>query len=158
PKLQQFINPVTGRLHAHYNLAGTKSGRFSCSAPNLQQLPSAKAPEFKNAIIAAPGHVLVGGDWSQIEMRAAAWISRDPALTAVYEQERDLHTETAAVIAGVAAAEVTPAQRQGAKAVNFGSIYGIGPRTLAEDAFDTYGIDMTEAEARAALARFFLAY
>jgi DNA polymerase I-like protein with 3'-5' exonuclease and polymerase domains len=157
-KLQQFINPITRRLHAHYNLAGTKSGRFSCSAPNLQQLPSAKAPEFKNAIIAAPGHVLVGGDWSQIEMRAAAWISQDPALTAVYEQERDLHIETAAVIAGVSPAEVTPAQRQGAKAVNFGSIYGIGARTLAENAFDTYGIDMTEADAGAALDRFFLAY
>ena len=70
------------------------------SGPNLQQLPSAKAPDFK-PIVAAPGCVLVAGDWTQIEMRAAAWISRDPALTAVYEQGRDLHTETAALVAGV---------------------------------------------------------
>jgi DNA polymerase-1 len=158
PKLRAFVNPVTGRLHAHYNLAAAKAGRFSCSQPNLQQLPSVKAPEFKRAIVAAPGYVLVACDWSQIEMRAAAWISGDPALTAVYEQERDIHSETAAVIAGVAPAEVSAAQRQGAKAVNFGSIYGVGPRTLAEDAFDTYGIEMTETEARAALDRFFLIY
>jgi DNA polymerase I-like protein with 3'-5' exonuclease and polymerase domains len=158
PKLRDFVNPVTGRLHCFYNIAASKAGRFTASSPNLQQLPSAKAPGFKAAIIAAPGNVLVGGDWSQIEMRAAAWISRDPALTAVYADERDLHTETAALIAGVPVEEVNPAQRQGAKAVNFGSIYGVGPRTLAENAFDTYGVDMTAGAARAALDRFFLEY
>jgi DNA polymerase-1 len=158
PKLRDHINPVTGRLHCSYNNAASKAGRFTASSPNLQQLPSAKAPDFKACIVAAPGCLLVGGDWSQIEMRAAAWISRDPALTAVYEQARDLHSETAGLIAGVSVTEVTKEQRQGAKAVNFGSIYGIGPRTLAEDAFDTYGIDMTAAEAKAALDRFFLAY
>jgi len=158
PKLRDHINPVTGRIHCSYNNAASKAGRFSASSPNLQQLPSARAPDFKVCVSAAPGCVLVGGDWSQIEMRAAAWISRDSALTAVYEQERDLHTETAAVVAGVSPAEVSPAQRQGAKAVNFGSIYGVGPRTLAENAFDTYGIDMKVAEARAALDRFFLKF
>jgi DNA polymerase I-like protein with 3'-5' exonuclease and polymerase domains len=158
PKLRGFINPVTGRLHCSYNIAASKAGRFTASSPNLQQLPSAKAPDFKATIISAPGNVLIGGDWSQIEMRAAAWISGDPALTAVYVDERDLHVETAALIARVAVDEVTPAQRQGAKAVNFGSIYGVGPRTLAENAFDTYGVDMTAAEARAALDRFFLEY
>ena len=158
PKLRTFLNPVTGRIHCSYNNAASKAGRFSASSPNLQQLPSAKAPDFKACVVAAPGYVLVGGDWSQIEMRAAAWISRDSALTAVYEQERDLHTETAAVIAGISPAEVSAAQRQGAKAVNFGSIYGVGSRTLAENAFDAYGIDMTVAEAQAALNRFFQAY
>jgi DNA polymerase I len=157
-KLHQFISPVTGRLHAHYNIAASKAGRFSCSGPNLQQLPSSAAPEFKQAISAAPGCVLVGGDWSQIEMRAAAWISQDPALTRVYEERRDLHSETAAVVAGIPVDEVSAAQRQSAKAVNFGSIYGVGPRTLAENAYDIYGIDMTVVEAAAALDRFFLTY
>jgi len=101
PQLTEFINPVTNRLHCHYNIAGTKAGRFSASRPNLQQLPSAKAPAFKACIVASPGYVLVGGDWSQIEMRAAACISGDTTLTAIYEQGRDLHTETAALIANV---------------------------------------------------------
>jgi DNA polymerase-1 len=158
PKLRQFVNPITGRIHCSYNIAASKAGRFTVSKPNLQQLPSTKAPDFKAAVVASPGCVLVGGDWSQIEMRAAAWISGDPALTAVYEEQRDLHTETAALIAGVPVNEVTAAQRQGAKAVNFGSIYGVGPRALAASAFDTYGVDMTLAEAKGALDRFFAAY
>ena len=158
PKLAEFINPITGRIHASYNIAGTKAGRFSASKPNLQQLPSAKAPDFRKAIVAAPGCVLVGGDWSQIELRAAAWISGDPTLTAVFQEGRDLHTETASAISGVQPDQVTKAQRAAAKAVNFGSIYGVGPRTLAENAFDSYGIDMSERDARDALDRFFARY
>ena len=158
PKLAEFINPITGRIHASYNIAGAKSGRFTSSRPNLQQLPSTKAPDFRKAIVAAPGHVLVGGDWSQIELRAAAWISGDPNLTAVFREGRDLHDETAAAISGVPVDQVSKAQRAAAKAVNFGSIYGIGPRSLAENAFDAYGIEMAEQEARGALERFFQRY
>ena len=95
------INPVTGRFHASYKLAGAKSGRFSASEPNLQNLPSRRAPEFREAIVAKPGYVLVGGDWSQIELRGAAWISKDENMTAVFREGRDLHTETASAIAGV---------------------------------------------------------
>jgi DNA polymerase-1 len=158
PRLAEHINPVTGRLHASYRIAGAKSGRFTCSAPPLQQLPSAAAPEFKSCITAAPGCILISADWSQIELRAAAWISGDPALTAVYEEGRDLHVETAAAIAGIAPAEVTPQQRQCAKAVNFGSIYGIKGPSLAANIFDDYGIVMSVREATAALDRFFATY
>ena len=152
--LYEHVNRQTGRLHANYNISGAKSGRFTCSRPNLQQLPSNRAPEFRNCIVAAPGHLFVCGDWNQIELRAAAWLFKDPALTAVYEQGRDLHTETAALIAGIPIEKVTSQQRQGAKAVNFGAIYGIGARSLAWNAFATYGVDMGVAEARLALARF----
>jgi DNA polymerase I-like protein with 3'-5' exonuclease and polymerase domains len=159
PKLAAAVEPETGRLHSSYNIAGTKAGRFSCSNPNLQQLPKAKAPDFRRCIVAAPGHVLVRGDWTQVEMRAAGWITGDAALTAVFaDASRDLHTETAAAIAGIPVTEVTPEQRQSAKAVNYGSIYGIGARALAENAFTDYGVEMTEAEAARVLDRFFQTY
>jgi DNA polymerase I-like protein with 3'-5' exonuclease and polymerase domains len=89
--LAELINPDTGRLHPHFNIAGAKSGRFTCTNPNLQQLPSRRAPDFRRCIVAKPGYLLVGCDWSQIELRAAAWLSKDPTLTALYANGQDLH-------------------------------------------------------------------
>jgi len=96
PNLVAYVNPVTGRIHCDYNLAATKSGRFSASHPNLQQLPARKSKAFKKCIVAAPGNLLVGGDWSQVEMRAAAWISGDRALTEIFRNGQDIHCITAA--------------------------------------------------------------
>jgi DNA polymerase-1 len=158
PNLAKMVNPVTGRLHASFNIAGTKAGRFSCTRPNLQQLPSAKAPDFKRCIVPAPGHLLVGCDWSQVELRAAAWISGDVALTQLYADGRDLHTENAALIAGVALNDVTKEQRQGAKAVSFGALYGMQAPGLVEYAFDAYGVYLTIHDAELALTRFFNTY
>jgi DNA polymerase I-like protein with 3'-5' exonuclease and polymerase domains len=160
PKLAGFVNPTTGRIHCSYNLAATKAGRFSASKPNLQQLPSVKSPEFRRCIIPAKGYVFVGCDWNQVEMRAAASISGCRTLTAVYAANpvRDLHRETASAIAHVPYDQVSAAQRQSAKPVNFGAIYGIGAGTLSEDAFDNYGILMTEAEAQLALDAFFATF
>lgn len=157
-KLASMVNPVTGRLHTHYSIAGTKAGRFSASVPNLQQLPSRRAPEFKRCVVAAPGNVLIGCDWSQIELRAAAWISGDVALTELYANGRDLHAENAAAIANVSMDEVTQAMRTAAKAVSFGALYGIGPTNLAINARADYGVEMSEDDAREALDRFFSAY
>jgi DNA polymerase-1 len=153
--LAALINPATERLHAHYNIAGAKSGRFTCTNPNLQQLPSRRAPAFRRCIVAAPGCLLVGCDWNQVELRAIAWLSDDPVLTALYAHGRDLHREIAAQIVGIPLDAVTKEQRQGAKAVAFGSVYGIGPRSLVESAFVSYGVTMTEAEAKQALDAFF---
>lgn len=155
PNFQKHINPVTGRIHCVYNLAGTKSGRFSARAPNLQQLPSVRAPLFKHCIVAAPGYQLVACDFSQVELRAAAWITGDRELTRVYQENRDLHAETAAKFAGVPVDAVTDVQRQAAKPVNFGAIYGIGPETLRLNAYADYGIDMTLREAERRLQQFF---
>jgi DNA polymerase-1 len=94
-------------------------------------------------------------DWNQVELRAIAWLSGDAELTALYAEGRDLHRETAAAVAGIAPEDVTREQRQAAKAVNFGSIYGISARGLAEYAFASYGIDMPEVEAKHALDTFF---
>lgn len=155
PSLAEKVNPVTGRLHCHFSIAATKAGRFAASGPNLQQLPSSRAPQFRQCIVAAPGNVLVVCDWSQIELRAAAWISEDRALTDLYRRGGDLHRENAAMITGVLLDAVTPEQRQAAKPVSFGAIFGIGPASLAEDAFANYGVEMSEAEARHALDAFF---
>jgi DNA polymerase-1 len=161
PKLISFVNRATGRIHCAYNLAATKAGRFSASKPNLQQLPGDKInSEFRRCIVPAEGYLLIGCDWNQIEMRGAAWISKCPVMTAVYLADpiRDLHTETAAAIAHITPDSVTKVQRQAAKPVNFGSIYGVGALTLAENAFDDYGILMTEAEAQRALDSFFATF
>jgi DNA polymerase I-like protein with 3'-5' exonuclease and polymerase domains len=155
PRLAQRVSPVTGRLHGRYNVAATKAGRFSASSPNLQQLPAKRAPEFKSCIVASPGYALVGCDWSQIEMRAAAWLYGDPVLTQIFADGRDIHTETAARIAGVAAAAVTDAQRAAAKPINYGAIYGQGPAGLRENAFVNYSVELSLAEAEHAHRRFF---
>jgi DNA polymerase I-like protein with 3'-5' exonuclease and polymerase domains len=158
PKLAGQLNAATGRLHANFSISGAKSGRFSCSHPNLQQLPSARAPAFKQCVIAAPGNVLVGCDWNQIEVRAAAWLSGDTALTQLYAEDRDLHAENAAMLAGVALADVTKDMRQAAKAVTFGSLFGMQARGLVEYAFDAYGIEIGLLDAEQALQRFFRSY
>ncbi len=159
PTLIDKINPVTGRLRCRFIISGSKAGRFTARNPNLQQLPSRKAKEFRECVGAASGCVIVGCDWDQVELRGIAWVSGDPALTAVYVDGRDLHKENAAAFATVPLEEMTPEQRtdarNAAKAVSFGSIYGIGAASLAEDAFASYGVDMMVAEAQEKLDSFF---
>jgi DNA polymerase family A len=102
--------------------------------------------------------VLVGVDYSQMELRAAAWISGDAELTGAYERGDDVHVLTAAAINGIAPEVVTKEQRTAAKAINFGSIYGMGPMGLVRNAWKQFGIDLTEAEAKLSLDRFFATY
>jgi len=160
PRLAEKISPVTGRLHGRYSIGGTKNGRFSASNPNLQQLPRKKAPEFMEGIVAAPGHLLVGCDYGQIELRGAAWLYQDQTLTQVFVDGRDIHIETAARIAGVPASTITEEdpRRQKAKPVNYGALYGQSPAGLREYAFTDYGVEMSLAEAERAQAAFFAAF
>lgn len=158
-KLAARINPVTGRLYPSFNLAATKAGRFSASDPNFQQFPTDKRAEgFRNCVVAAPGNVIIGSDFNQIELRALAAIAKNATLTRVYREGRDLHRETAARVARIAIEEVTDAQRAAAKAINFGSVYGLGARGLAGYAFNTYGVALSVAEAQRYLDQFFAAY
>jgi DNA polymerase I len=160
PKLAEHVSPATGRLHASYNIAATKAGRLSCNNPNLQQLPGVSAPEFRRCIVAAPGHLLIGCDWSQIEIRALAMIARDHALTEVFAADppKDIHVETAARISGVPPDAVTAERRKMAKAINFGTIFGMGAAKLVTYAFAKFDVEMTEAQARAFFDRFFVTY
>lgn len=156
PKLRRLVNPETGRLHPHYRVAATKAGRWSASDPNIQQLPH--DADTRRIIVAGPDHVLVGVDYSQMELRAAAWISGDTELTAAYERGDDVHILTAAAINGIEPAEVTKEQRASAKPVNFGSIYGMSAKGLSAAAWAGYGIELAEADAKLALDRFFAKY
>jgi DNA polymerase I-like protein with 3'-5' exonuclease and polymerase domains len=147
-KLIAAINPVTGRLHGDLMPCGQKSGRTSCSSPNLLGLP----PEARLAVIAPPGRVLVVGDLSQIELRVACALSGDPTMRQAFAEGRDLHVVTASAMTGAAEADVTKAQRKGAKPVNFGNLYGQGAKGLRATAWADYDIDLTLAEAEAARA------
>jgi DNA polymerase-1 len=157
-RLLTMVSPATGRLHAHYMIAGAKSGRFTCSKPNLQQLPASKAPGFKRVIVPAPGYRLIGADWNQIEMRGAGWLAREPALYDLFAKGLDLHRETAAMIARLSRDEVTDEQRQRAKCISFGVTYGMQAISLVEYAYDSFDVIMTQLEAQRALDRIALAF
>jgi DNA polymerase I-like protein with 3'-5' exonuclease and polymerase domains len=158
PKLAAQINPATGRLHCHFRIAAAKTGRFASRNPNLQNLPSAKAPEFRQCVIADSDNLLVVADYSQIEIRVAAHNSRDRVLTEILATGGDIHRQSAAMIAGISATEVTKEQRQMAKAVSFGVLYGQQAEGLAASAFVRFGVEMAPAEAQRTLDRFFGAY
>ena len=125
-KLPGFINPADGRIHGHFRQTGTETGRLSSDQPNLQNIPkkSEHGREIRAAFAAAPGHVLIAADYSQIELRVLAELSGDPALRAAFAAGADIHRHVAALVNGLDPAHVTPSQRSAAKAVNFGIIYG----------------------------------
>ena len=154
----KFVSPLTGRIHCSINTGRDKSGRFSAECPNLQQLPAKRAPAFRKSIQAAPGKMLVVADLSQIELRIAAWKFEDEAMTSAFLIGKDIHTETAARMGNVSADQVAPEQREKAKAVNFGSIYGMSARGLVAYAFGGFGIVLKETEAQEMLDGFFAVY
>jgi DNA polymerase-1 len=150
------ISPVTGRIHASFALGGTATGRLACRAPNIQNPP--RGAEFRALFAPTAGRVFVVADYSQIELRVAALVSGDKAMLAAYEQGQDLHRKTAAAVLGIEPDQVTKAQRQMAKAVNFGLLFGQGAAGLQRYAKSSYGVDMTPTEADKARTAFFKAY
>jgi DNA polymerase-1 len=156
PTLVELVSPITKRIHSSYLIAATASGRASCSKPNIQQAPRDKS--FRALFKAAEGYVLVGGDYSSMEMRAVAHIFRDRRMTEALMNGEDLHRLTAAAIAGKRPEDVTDEERQSAKPINFGSAYGMGANGLVASAWDHYGIAISLAEARQWLAAFEKAY
>lgn len=154
-KLLESVGP-DGRIHCNYRQMGTETGRLSAASPNLQQVNRGK--DFRSKFVAAPGYVLVVADFSQVELRVAAELSGEQRMIDAYLAGRDLHTETAALMAKVSFDEVTKAQRQSAKVANFGLLYGAGPATLQKQAVAQYGIDMELSEAREIVEGFRSAY
>jgi DNA polymerase I-like protein with 3'-5' exonuclease and polymerase domains len=143
-----------GRIHANFRQIGADSGRMSCKGPNLQQVP--KAHGFRAMFRAPAGRKLIRADYSQIELRIAAEISRDEELLAAFGRGEDLHTLTAQRVLG--RKKVTKDGRQAAKALNFGLLYGMGAARLREYAQSTYGVTMTEAQATEYRVKFFRTY
>ena len=124
-----------GRVHSTFNQCVTATGRISSNDPNLQNIPTRtkEGKEIRRAFIASPGCVLVGGDYSQIELRLLAHLSGDEKLIEAFNTGRDIHTITASEVFHVEPEQVTKEQRSAAKAVNFGIIYGISDFGLARN-------------------------
>jgi DNA polymerase-1 len=120
----EFIEPKTGRIHADFRQIGAPTGRFSCSNPNLQQIPHEQ--QYRRCFRAAEGRKLVIADYSQIELRILAEFSDDSNFIKAFASGQDFHTTTASQVFGVAPADVTADQRSFAKRLNFGVVYGIG--------------------------------
>jgi len=131
--LKDAINARTRRVHTSFSQTGAATGRLASSDPNLQNIPirSEIGREIRKAFIAPPGRMLVTADYSQIELRLLAHLSRDPGLTEAFHKGEDIHLQVAAQIAGVTPDKVTREQRAGAKMVNFGIVYGVTPFGLA---------------------------
>ncbi len=138
--LPSLVNPRTGRVHTSYNQTGTATGRVSSNSPNLQNIPNKTelGRDVRRAFIAAPGHMLLSVDYSQIELRLMAHISQDQGIISAFQRGEDIHRATAATVYGIPAEEVTSPQRSFAKRVNFGIMYGMGAHRLARDSELTY--------------------
>lgn len=142
--LPLLIRPSTGRLHTTFNQAGAATGRLSSSNPNLQNIPirTEVGREIRAAFIPDEGWDLITADYSQIELRLLAHMSRDPVLVDAFRNGEDIHTRTAAEVFHVSPLMVNAEMRRSAKAVNFGIVYGQTPFGLAQQ----LGIDRKEAE------------
>jgi len=131
--LPKLVNPETGRIHTSFNQTVAATGRLSSSDPNLQNIPirTELGREIRRGFVAAPGHVFLGADYSQIELRILAHFSRDEAFLTAFREGVDVHRQTAAIIFGVPREDVTPEMRARAKTINFGTLYGQGDFSLA---------------------------
>ena len=121
------IHPFTQRIHADFQQIGTETGRFSCKEPNMQQMPE----EFRECV-SLKDHVIVGADYSQIELRILAELSGDKNFIKAFTSGEDMHKSTAALMFGVPLDSVTKEQRFTAKSINFGIAYGMGPGKLMD--------------------------
>jgi DNA polymerase-1 len=134
--LTEYINPVTKRIHTHFNQAGAGTGRLSSSDPNLQNIPIRTDEGRRIRLAFVPGdavnNVLLTADYSQIELRILAHFTEEPGLVKAFSQDEDVHQAVAAEVFGVPLAEVTREQRGYAKIVNFGIVYGVSAFGLSQ--------------------------
>ncbi len=152
--LTELVNPRTGRIHTSYNQTVTATGRLSSSDPNLQNIPirGEMGRRFRQAFIAEKGHLLLAADYSQIELRVLAHLSRDPALVEIFLKDRDIHAETAKRVFGDEASLFSDDMRRRAKVINFSIIYGAGAFSMARE------LGTTPAEAQKFIDRYFEEY
>ena len=144
------INPFTQRVHPDFNQIGAPTGRFSCTDPNIQQVPHTDG--YRRCFRAPEGRKFCIVDYSQIELRILAEFSQDPAFLAAFRSGADLHKTTASQVFNISIDQVSPEQRDFAKRLNFGVVYGIGAPRFA----NMTGMSLSEAEAT--LRRYFQTY
>ena len=152
--LPDLIHPRTGRLHTRFNQTATATGRLSSSDPNLQNIPvrTPLGQRIRQAFIAEEGWLLVALDYSQIELRVLAHLSGDENLIRVFQEGRDIHTETASWMFGVPREAVDPLMRRAAKTINFGVLYGMSAHRLSQELAIPY------EEAQAFIGRYFQSF
>lgn len=157
--LIEKVNPATGRLHPSYRLAGARTGRLSCSDPNLQQLP--RDYSVRRNFIPESGKVFVCADYSQIEIRVGAELSQDRTMLKAYSEGVDLHELTAQLISHVSkeqwnelSKEKRKELRQKAKAFNFGLMFGLGAKKFSHYAKKSYGAEVSQKEAQEGVETF----
>ena len=153
-KLPKMINSNTGRVHTSYHQAVTATGRLSSSDPNLQNIPirSEEGRRIREAFIAPDGYKILAADYSQIELRIMAHLSRDQGLMDAFAKGQDIHQATAAEIFSTNIDGVTANQRRSAKAINFGLIYGMSAFGLSKQ------LQITRAEAQNYIEQYFDRY
>jgi len=141
--LPALIRSQSGRVHTTFGQTGTATGRLSSANPNLQNIPirTELGREIRAAFTAEPGHVLMAADYSQIELRLLAHLSKDKLLVEAFRRGDDIHTLTASQVFGVPPLMVTPDHRRQAKVVNFGIVYGLSAFGLSQN----LGIEPSEA-------------
>lgn len=152
--LPKLLNPRSGKIHTSFNQTVTSTGRLSSSDPNLQNIPirTELGKEIRRAFIPSAGNVFVDADYSQIELRIMAHLSKDPELLRAFQEGVDVHTRTAARIYGIPESEVDGEKRSMAKTINFGVIYGMGARGLARQ------LGITTEEANEFIGEYFKRY
>ncbi len=153
-KLPQEINDKTGRVHTSYHQAITATGRLSSTTPNLQNIPirTAAGRRIRQAFIPPQGFKILAADYSQIELRIMAHLSKDEGLVSAFSEGKDIHRATAAEIFEVALDQVETNQRRAAKAVNFGLIYGMSAFGLAKQ------LKVSRTEAAEYVKKYFMRY
>ncbi len=153
--LPELINPKTGKIHTSYNQAVTATGRLSSTNPNLQNIPirTEDGRKIREAFIPSDeNHILLAADYSQIELRIMAHLSRDKNMLEAFQNKEDIHASTAAKIFGVNLDEVTKEMRNKAKSANFGIIYGISAFGLAQN------LEISRSEAKELIEGYFATY
>ncbi|MDO8524179.1 MAG: DNA polymerase [bacterium] len=142
--LPRMINPKDGRIHPHFHQLGTETGRMSCSDPNLQNIPTktATGKKIRECFIPENGFEFLSADYSQMDFRVAASLSKDEIMLGFLRQGKDIHLMTASLIFKIKETEVTEKQRYLAKTLNYGVLYGLGPYGFA----GRTGIDFKSAK------------
>ena len=151
----KLVRPETGKVHTTFNQTITATGRLSSTEPNLQNIPikTEEGKRIRKAFVPSiPGNVLVAADYSQIELRILAHMSKDPVLVESFMNDEDIHRRTASEVFGVPMEEVTKEMRRNAKAVNFGIIYGQTDYGLSKE------LGISRAEAKAYIENYFARY
>ena len=129
-----YINEKTGRVHSYFHQTITATGRISCTEPNLQNIPTREelGKQLRKVFKPEEGYIFIDADYSQIELRVLAHISKDKHMLQAFRNDEDIHKQAASKVLGIPIEEVTKEQRTSAKAVNFGIVYGISDYGLAE--------------------------